>query len=103
MSLSGSVSHGRQSPGCSRCLRAGNVAFEDGAACIELLKDYAALGRQSPTWSRSREILQAAGITDQRRCFDVLVRLGVFDPDENMLLRRHGIPQQWPAEVTPPG
>ena len=27
------------------------------------------------------------------------MQLGVFDADENALLRRYGIPQQWPAEV----
>jgi exoribonuclease II len=73
--------------------------FEDSAACIEILKDYAALGRESPTWSQVREILQAAGISDQRQCCAVLVQLGVFDADENVLLRRYGIPHQWPAEV----
>jgi exoribonuclease-2 len=73
--------------------------FDDRAACIEILKDYAALGRESPTWSQVRDILQAAGISDQRRCFAVLVQLGVFDPDENLLLRRYGIPHQWPDEI----
>ncbi len=90
----------RQSVGWLQSVLAGrDAAFEEGAACIELLKDYAALGRLSPAWSRNREIFLAAGITDERSCFNILVRLGVFDPDENILLRRHSIPQQWPAEV----
>lgn len=80
--------------------RAGQaVSLEDGAAYIELLKDYAALGRESQTWSRSRGILHGAGIKDQRQCFDLLVRLGIFEPDENLLLRRYGIPQEWPPDV----
>ena len=77
-----------------------DVVFEEGADCIELLKDYAAHGRLSPAWGQSPEIFQAAGVTDERSCFDILVRLGVFEPDENILLRRHSIPQFWPAEVT---
>lgn len=76
-----------------------SVDFEDGAACIALLKDYAALGKESPTWSETREIFHTAGINDQRQCFDLLVRLGIFDPDENLLLRRHGISHEWPPEV----
>ena len=76
------------------------AAIEDGSGCIELLKDYAAHGRLSHAWSMNREIFQAAGIRDERGCFDILVRLGVFDPDENILLRRYSIPQHWPAEVS---
>ena len=72
---------------------------DDSAACIELLKDYAAHGRLSPAWSQNREIFLAAGITDERRCFDLLVRLNIFTPDQNLLLRRHGIPHQWPDAV----
>ena len=91
----------RQAIGWLQSVLAGrDTTFEEGAACIELLKDYAALGRLSPAWSRNREIFQAAGITDERSCFNILVRLGVFDPDENILLRRHSIPQLWPAEVS---
>jgi exoribonuclease-2 len=90
----------RQSVAWLQSVLAGSQsACDDSAACIELLKDYAALGRLSPTWSKSREIFHAAGIPDERSCFDILVRLGVFDPDENLLLRRHGISHQWPTGV----
>jgi len=75
------------------------VNIEDGAACIALLKNYTALGRESPIWSESREIFHIVGINDQRQCFDLLVRLGIFDPDENLLLRRHGISHEWPPAV----
>ena len=75
------------------------VALDEATACIELLKDFAALGRESPAWGESREIFHGAGISDQRQCFDLLVRLGIFDPDENLLLRRHGISHTWPPEV----
>ncbi len=75
------------------------VSIKDGAACIEMLKDYAALGRESETWSEVRDILKGAGIQEQRQCFDLLVRLGIFDPDENLLLRRHGISHDWPTEA----
>jgi exoribonuclease II len=73
---------------------------DDSSECIELLKDYSAHGRLSPTWSRNREIFQACAITDERRCFDILVRLGVFGPDENLLLRRYSIPNQWPEATS---
>ncbi len=75
------------------------VSVGDAGECIGLLKDYAALGKEAPNWSESREILHAGGLRDPRRCFDLLVKLGVFDPHENLLLRRHGISHEWPPEV----
>lgn len=67
--------------------------------CIDILKHVAVHGKESDTYRSFRDMLAHAGITDQKQCFDILVRLGIWDEDENLLPERYGLPRQWPDEI----
>jgi len=58
---------------------------------IELLKQLALYGREAPEYKFSKEILSKAGITDVREARHLLVRMGVWEEDENLDLIRLGI------------
>jgi exoribonuclease-2 len=66
---------------------------------IELLKDFVVFGREAPEYALAKEMLQRAGLASARAGFDVLVGLGIFDEDENLLLLRHRIPTAWPDGI----
>ncbi|MEI6126852.1 MAG: RNB domain-containing ribonuclease, partial [Pseudomonadota bacterium] len=66
---------------------------------VDFLKSFAAFGKDSPHYSQYHELFSAAGISEQKQCFDILVLLGIWDEDENVLLQRYHIPHQWPREV----
>lgn len=69
------------------------------ARYIDLLKDFVIFGKEAPEYALAREMLQRAGLASSRAGFDALVRLGIFDEDENLLLLRHRIPTAWPDGV----
>ena len=69
---------------------------------IEILKGYAVHGEELPRRQAARELVQASSPQTrdlQRACFEMLVRSGVFDPDEHLELRRAGIRQDFPPEA----
>ena len=68
-------------------------------ACIDILKRIAVFGKETHFYRVYKDMLACAGITDQKQCFDILVRLGIWDEDENLLLERYGIPQEWPDGI----
>ncbi len=67
---------------------------------IELLKNYAVFGTDAPDYGMTKEIFKKAGISDQRKSFDILVMLGVLDEDENLLLERYRVSHVWPESVS---
>jgi len=81
---------------------AGEVAPELHEA-LRLLDVAAAHGLEHPHHDRAvslaRRALGAVSSDASTSAFDALVRLGVYDPDENLLLRRHGIRVEHPAAV----
>ena len=44
-------------------------------------------------------IMKQSGLEPGRKLFEFLVRAGVFEPDESLLLRRNRIPVEFPAEA----
>ncbi|MFZ0450919.1 MAG: ribonuclease catalytic domain-containing protein [Desulfatiglandaceae bacterium] len=58
---------------------------------IDLLKQLALHGREAPDFKFSKEILSKAGITDVREARHLLVRMGVWEEDENFDLIRQEI------------
>ncbi len=66
---------------------------------IEYLKSFVIDGKAAPCYRDSREIFAGAGIADQKQCYAILVALGVWDADENILPDRYRVPCRWPAEV----
>jgi len=83
----------------SSVLRGAKHSIPASEPCIAFLKNYAIFGKESPQYATFRELLSRTGITDQKQCFDLLFRLGIWDEDENLLLQRHGVPCQWSAEL----
>jgi len=66
---------------------------------IDLLKDFVTFGKEAAEYGLASEMMRRAGLASARAGFDLLVRLGVWGEDENVLLRRHGIPTAWPAGI----
>ncbi len=67
---------------------------------IGSLKDYALFGQQSGENAFIKEVLKGAGIVPhQQSAFRILVRLGVWKEDENLLLHEHGISPEFPPQA----
>ncbi|HEX9866982.1 MAG TPA: ribonuclease R family protein [Candidatus Tectomicrobia bacterium] len=59
---------------------------------IELLKEYALHDTEAPRYRLARDLLHRAEVTAADAPFKLLVRLGIWDEDENLLLLRLGVP-----------
>jgi exoribonuclease II len=66
---------------------------------IELLKEYALHDTEAPRYRLARDLLNRAEVTATDAPFRLLVRLGVWDEDENLLLLRLGVPTSFSPEV----
>jgi exoribonuclease-2 len=66
---------------------------------IQLLKELALYGSESPNQARGRALLQEAKILSPRAPFELLVRLRIWNEDENLFLHRHQISQTFPGKV----
>ncbi len=64
--------------------------------CVDFLKSFCVHGTDDPRFSRFRTVLRDTGLLDPRRCFELLVKLGVWDRDENLSVYRHAIARTWP-------
>jgi exoribonuclease-2 len=97
---SANASHGR------RGVRQGHLGRVHPSACrigaqgtwIELLKEYALHDTEAPRYRLARDLLNRAEVTADAP-FRLLVRLGVWDEDENLLLLRLGVPTSFSPEV----
>lgn len=71
--------------------------------CICTVTDHlvkaAVFGSEAPVPKKIWEILDRAGIGQDRKLVAYLVRIGVFKPDENLLLRKYRIPVEFPEDV----
>lgn len=69
---------------------------DDGAGqYLDILKSVYLFGKESPHYEIGRDILKTAGMEPVDALFDTLVRHGVFDPDENLLLHRMAVPTEF--------
>lgn len=66
---------------------------------LDLLKEYAVLGPSAPRVEKAQELLCRAGMNHPLAPFNILVRLGVWSRDENLLAHRFGIRRAFPPEV----
>ncbi len=66
---------------------------------IRLLKEFVLFGSEAPDYQLTREILEQAKVIDPKACFNILVKLGVYDADENLYLPRYNIRTEWPQPV----
>ncbi len=67
---------------------------------IECLKDFAVLGQESPEAAFVKELFKRAGIPQQpQSAFRLLVRLGVWNENENLFLLEQSISDHFSEEV----
>ncbi len=67
---------------------------------IAALKDFALFGQEAKESGFVKELLKQAAIpVTQQAAFRVLVRLGVWREDENLLLHEHGISAEFPEDA----
>jgi exoribonuclease-2 len=67
---------------------------------IRLLKEFVLFGSEAPDCQLTREILDQAKVIDPKACFKILVKLGVYDADENLYVPQYNIPTEWPQSVS---
>jgi exoribonuclease II len=72
---------------------------ESHAALIEVLKSYYLFGKESSHWEIARAILDKTGHKNENTLFQALVRLGVWDKDENIELLRQEVPDIFSKRV----
>ncbi len=68
----------------------------EGQEIVEVLKDYALYGKGARSAQAAEEMLRRAGLTHPLAAFNTLVRMGVWSPDENLHLHRHGTRREFP-------
>jgi exoribonuclease II len=66
---------------------------------LEAIKSFCLFGQESPDYTFARELLKRAGIVQPQGAFRLLVRLGIWNKDENLYLHQHGISAQFPSAV----
>ena len=71
----------------------------ENAEIVDLLTSYFLFDKDSPHRETAREILKKAGVAASATIFTFMVKIGVWDPHENIELRRYNIPTQFSAEV----
>ena len=63
------------------------------------MKEYALQETEAPRYRLARDLLNRAEVTAADAPFRLLVRLGVWDEDENLLLLRLGVPTVFRPEA----
>ena len=66
---------------------------------VKILKSFYLFEKESTHYALGKAMLEKAGIRDTEAVFQLLVKLGVWDKDENIELHRYKIPITFPAEV----
>lgn len=66
---------------------------------IRILQSYYLFEKESPQWELGRDMLARAGITDIGNLFHFFVKLGIWNPDENIDLHRYGVPTDFPEKL----
>lgn len=72
---------------------------DDKIECIDILKSCYLFQKESPHYSIGKVILKKAGIDNIEIVFQLLVKLGIWDKNENIELYRLEIPTVFPDEV----
>jgi len=66
---------------------------------VEVLKSFYLFGKESPHSDIGKEITSRACLDPKQGLFNLLVKLGVWDYDENLNLRRFGISDIFPVHI----
>jgi len=65
---------------------------DDKIECMDILKSCYLFQKESPHYSTGKTILKKAGIDNMEIVFQVLVKLGIWDENENIELHKYEIP-----------
>jgi len=71
----------------------------DKEETVEILKSFYLFGKESPLYDVGREIVSRAGLDPKEGPFHLLVKLRVWNQDENLNLHRFGISDSFPPPV----
>ncbi|MDY6824091.1 MAG: RNB domain-containing ribonuclease [Thermodesulfobacteriota bacterium] len=66
---------------------------------VDILKPYYIFDKDAPDYALAREMLAKAGGVSPDTIFFLMVRLGIWDENENIDIPRSGIPVDWPEPV----
>lgn len=66
---------------------------------VEILKSFYLFGKDSPHYAIGKQIISCSGLDPNEGPFHFLVRLGIWNRDENLNLHRFGISDSFPSEV----
>jgi exoribonuclease-2 len=66
---------------------------------IKMLKDLCLFGAEAPHYQQTKKILAMAQVPVPQGAFQLLVKLGVWQEDENLYLHRFGIQENFPVEL----
>lgn len=72
---------------------------EDCREVADILKSYYLFGKDSESHTLARAILSDAGIKNQGDIFQILVKIGIWDTDENLDLHTYRVPTEFPKDV----
>jgi exoribonuclease-2 len=73
--------------------------FDEQKEIIEIIKSYYLFEKESNDYTLAKSILAKAGIEGQNGVFQLLVKLGAFEEDENIDLHRYEINTDFPDTV----
>ncbi|MEZ4524323.1 MAG: RNB domain-containing ribonuclease [Desulfobacterales bacterium] len=66
---------------------------------IRILQSCYLSEKESPHWELGRAMLTRAGITEMENLFRFFVKVGIWNPDENIDLYRYGVPTDFPEKI----
>ncbi len=72
---------------------------EDSIPCVDILKDYYLFGKESGTHLLAKAMLARAGIKSEEMIFNALVKVGIWQKNENIDLLRYRVPDVFPEPV----
>jgi exoribonuclease-2 len=71
----------------------------DKREIIETIKSFHLFGKDSPHYTVGRELVSRSGLDPDEGPFRFLVKLGIWDKDENLNLHRFSISESFPPEL----
>jgi len=75
----------------------------DKEEIIEIVRSFYLFEKESPHYDIGKEIVSRSGLDPKDGPFHLLVKLGIWDHDENLNLHRFGISDTFPPEVVEAG
>ena len=72
---------------------------ENGERYLRMLRDFCLFGTEASDYQQIKKILAMAQVPVPQGIFPLLVKLGVWNEDENLYLHRFGIQEDFPVEV----